>query len=301
MKTSVPVLLIVLMGCSGPRPRPQNPQAWRDAADDCRAGDQSACLWAAVAIEINGDPARAHQKLQRACDAGFADACAEVADHLIKGVGVKAEPVQGLRIAEAACEAGSARGCHIAGVAYFRAQGTTKDLAKSTAFYERACAGKNLEGCRDLGNAVSEGRGVPVDLARARTLWRSACPTIGSACERLSKSLAKDDPAQALAVVQEGCAKGHEPSCRVAGEQLKQSGRREEALRYFRTACEWGSEWSCERLGLNLFRTSPEEALLIWKKSCERNEKSGCHWTAARSPLLDTEQRVTRMKALCES
>ncbi|MFY0533722.1 hypothetical protein [Nannocystis pusilla] len=88
-------------------------------AKSCELGELNACSDLGIALllgqGLTADPERGVRTLQKACDAGGARACNNLATAYVNGVGgVTVDVGEGLRLAVKACDLGEQQGCNLA-------------------------------------------------------------------------------------------------------------------------------------------------------------------------------------------
>ena len=269
MKRAVFALLVLLVACH-PWKRAASYNEHVELAAACSAGDEQACVW-----KLGSAGVRRIEAYAPLCDHGVADACATVGD-LLDGQATTPDDIQrATAMAEKACAMGSALGCHNLGVAFIKGRGVAVDEVRGTALYRKACEAGVVRACSDFATSLSLGRGVGRDVNQARAIWRAHCPELDIACSLLHDSLAADGGVlEALDVAKVGCAGGGKTSCGDVGRDLHKSDP-VEAARYFRTACAWGEEASCEQ-AMWLNRRRPDggaEQELMLREMCERTGK----------------------------
>jgi TPR repeat protein len=213
-------------------------------------------------------PGNERKALRKACDAGEAEACLNLAHALAEGDRGPANPKQALGLYEdtlckalgtapepAPTRAARAAGCHFAGLAHAGGEFVPVDGPRASALYARACEADHLDACGSLARTLREGRGVPADLPRARAVHGSACDRgRGESCAEAGRmSEAGEggpvDLAEARRRQLQGCDAGLAPACLVAADMCE-AGRggevdsaRGKALRA--RACTLGGERFC--------------------------------------------------------
>jgi TPR repeat protein len=127
----------------------------------------------------------------------------------------------------AKCESGDAQTCNAAGVLFEFDGGDRSDPQVASGYYRRSCDGNYGPGCNNLAWLYLRGTGVARDQPQAMRLFMAAFDAARLACTR-----------------------GDASGCLLAGELLYEghAGRRddEEALAFFRRACQAGEPRACE-------------------------------------------------------
>jgi hypothetical protein len=112
---------------------------------------------------------------RKACDAGTAVSCRNLAIQYANGTGVTQDYAQAAVFYHKACNGGDAGGCANLGLLYERGNGVAKDVTQAATLYRKACDVGNKIGCGNLGLMYATGTGVPQDYAQAVALDRKAC------------------------------------------------------------------------------------------------------------------------------
>lgn len=115
--------------------------------------------------------------LTKACRAGKASKCEDLADRYLAGDGVDKNEAKHLELLTKACDLKSSRACNNVGTSWSDGKNgaTDKDHAKARKFYDKACAMKNGLGCFNLGNVYRLAEGVPEDLKLALANFKKSC------------------------------------------------------------------------------------------------------------------------------
>lgn len=115
----------------------------------CEAGDAARCYEAGIAFDLGDpaagdssakDPARAAAFYQKACDAGSAQGCCEVAGKYESGIGVAKDDFRASDLYSKACNAGYLRGCTGLAAKYEFGMGIAKNLLRARQLWEKACS-----------------------------------------------------------------------------------------------------------------------------------------------------------------
>ncbi len=140
------------------------------------------------------------------------------------------------------CDAGRMEACAQLGETYVRGLGTKRDVARGLALHEKACDGGNIEACRSLGVLLERTPGIPPDPARARALFQRACDAGNAAgCGNWAVQLESEDKGRALALYRKACDMGNVLGCFNGAQFLKRSGSDREALPVLEKACGLGA------------------------------------------------------------
>ncbi len=253
-------------------------KAWGDSPDDraiacvartlgdaCAAGDAHACgfagrLWL-DGRGVDADVERGMAMLVRACDGGFALACAAAERWLDNPAHARAvkEPLElrGRLETERACIAGDpGEPCYEAGRCFYFGRGAfPRDLVRAVEAYERGCNLGDSRACNNLGDALAYGEGVERDLVRSAATFERAC--------RLGEEL--------------GCANlGHMAE---RGDGVVRDRRR--AADLYRTACAGGEIYGCLHAEMLAAEDAgaprdPERALVYWRRACAASDARAC-------------------------
>jgi uncharacterized protein len=182
----------------------------RAAVVACGRGNARACIDAAGFSK--GDDARERDFIEKACKAGDAGGCAELAGRYRRGEGGPKAPARARSTYEKACNLGAKAACDQAaemyrtgdggpksethardlmekgrydeeracergdGLACFKAAELRKgDDVRQRNLHEKACNAGHAQGCAYLGIKWQYGSGGPKDEAQARALYEKAC------------------------------------------------------------------------------------------------------------------------------
>lgn len=154
---------------------------WRlDSA--CTAGALSACDTLGMhhmASRDKEDHKKAASIWERACSAGGAGACANLALAYDDGEGVHRDRTRALTMSQDACERGASAGCVGAASLLSDGRAGPKDLTAGNGLLEQACSLNDLYGCLNLGYRSLDGSfGFPRDSNAARTYLAKACAAV---------------------------------------------------------------------------------------------------------------------------
>jgi len=125
-----------------------------------------ATLACALAVGCGDDRA----PLEQACDGDDADACHELGQMLIHGLGGPADRKGGRLRLERSCELGRADSCRLAGgLSYARRD------ERARRFFGYGCEDGDAESCMDLAWMVEHGEGGDADPAAGLRYYERAC------------------------------------------------------------------------------------------------------------------------------
>ena len=129
--------------------------------------------------------------LQKACDRGSAQDCADLGLSFEIGDGVPQDKAKAAQLHHRACDGAEASSCFNLGLMYTNGQGVAKDKVKAAEFYHKAAQlyqkardSGEARSCYNLGVAYDDGQGAPEDKARAAQFFEKACTGgIPAGCE----------------------------------------------------------------------------------------------------------------------
>lgn len=245
-----------------------------------------------------GPVARAALTLQRACDLGNADGCADLGALLLEGAeGVDRNTPVALSILAAACDAGSGHGCARLGDAHLRGIGVPGSASRAADLFSRACERNDPAGCRQIGELFARGDGVRRDPQRAQSLWDRACSQgDGRACDDLgSAALAggasAENARRAAELYERACNLDYEGGCgHLGAAYFTGTGRTRDVDRgvaLLERGCEGDDAWSCDLVARILSRgeagVEPDlvQAVRFWQQSCAAGDAKGCERAGA--------------------
>jgi TPR repeat protein len=260
----------------------------------CKAGDAQACIDLAVAlragsggpIDVNG----ARALLQRACTKGHGRACWQLAFD----PGAPSDKSRGERLAHRACDLGDGEACWWLADAN---RGSAPEAERAVEIWTAGCDRGTAADCTRLARALGEGKhGIPKDVERARTLAKRACDLgDGGGCERLAAL----DPG--------GDASGQQArdallarACDLAPIFCEAAAARaapERAPALLERACEAGLRESCHELATRI-ATKPEgerspEVASLRRRACELGRRDSCLEAAnALAPTVGSRSRA---------
>ncbi len=229
---------------------------------------EDACTALAQSYAFGGlagkDPKRALAVAKASCGRGYRPACMLIADYVVLGIGVVANPgaareryttlcdqdlpeacwklgtmlsqdgkhTDAASLFHRACEEGLAAGCNSFGFCLYTGQGATWNVGEARTAYERACELGDDFGCANVGEIYQFGIGVPVDLTAAATSYAKSCDQVAVAgCARLGELTErgagglKPDPAAARALYARGCDAGAPEACRALAGFDERAGK----------------------------------------------------------------------------
>lgn len=212
-----------------------------ECAGQCEVGNAESCHNLAFLVGAGkaGGPAdrdKSTALFDKACELGNGPSCAMVAYRL----DWKAESARVIGLLQKACDAEDALSCRVLGKALVRGDQLGKDSGRGEQLLERACKMAEVFGCTDL----------------AWLLW-----------------LEREQPKQALAVVEKDCGNGNGGACAVVGGWLSQ--------------CEDGrppgfgmpEAKTCESFPIS----DPGKATLAFEQACRAGYFGGCKVAAERN------------------
>ena len=191
---------------------------------ECAARTRGACsrLGRAYAeLDENVAP-RARPLLEKTCQLGVQEACADLAVVVAQG-----DPKGGLALAQSACATRDGHGCAILGGMIQAGVGTPADDARAAQAYQRACDAHDAEGCIALGDMLRNGStAVPRNTPRARAAFETAC-TAGDpmGCALIGTMLTfgeggPTDKARGKTLLEKACAASVEAACSILGRAV---------------------------------------------------------------------------------
>jgi hypothetical protein len=152
----------------------------------CNAGEAKDCVELAVRYatgdDVSEDRKRSAQLYGKACDAGGMTGCFRLGLRYVRGDGVKRDMAKALTLYEKACDAREASACLYLGLKYDKGEGAAADRAKAAQLFQKACDAGNASGCSKLGLMYSHGQGVSRDDAKAAQLFQKACEAGEGVC-----------------------------------------------------------------------------------------------------------------------
>jgi TPR repeat protein len=267
---------------------------------DCAARDPSACAGlASMLIMGQGVPknyARAASLDRRACEAGIATACADLAN-LYKAASVF-DPA--LALSQNACSSGiAATACTDVGDIYTRGLGVSPDKRRGLAFFQQACEGGDIRGCGQV-NAARLTIGMNKllgDFELMETLEslknRSfkyhplvpPCPK-GTIRPGLTGNGQCIPPEERVRVLKKSCAAGKAVDCGELGiwtaEGLGVEKDLAQAAVLTRRGCNAHDPKSCSYLGVLYGRGTglaqdSSRAAVLYQRACEGGYAMGCN------------------------
>jgi TPR repeat protein len=209
---------------------------------------------AAAAPPPSGRPA-----MRKACDAGDAGACLNLAHALAEGDRGPADPKQALRLYEEAlcaklapapapgeapaqatppaiapvapspADLARAAGCHHAARLYHDGESVAApDLPRASALYAKGCDSGHLEACTWLARLLSGRDGLPADLPRVRAVHGGACDRgLATSCHDLARMLEAGDGGASDATAardrsSRACDLGEARGCLMAADMARE-------------------------------------------------------------------------------
>jgi TPR repeat protein len=202
-----------------------------------------------------GVPEDALPVYEKACQAGYAEACTRLGRIFIKGKIVEQDMAKGVKLVQSACDKGDAEGCDALGQVYEAGSGVPADLTKAAALYVKSCDGGSGRGCYHLAKLYQTGKGVARDDAKAGTLLAKACELGHSkSCGLMAEvylngtGVPKDVP-KALALYDSACSGGDAEACATLGSIYRDGtavpADAKKSFAYMEKACTSGATSAC--------------------------------------------------------
>lgn len=144
----------------------------------CDADERYACVREArlvAAARDAGQLPRVLGRLDKACQAGEALACYELAVLVTRGEGVQHDDNTGAELFHRACLGGAMGACVEVAAMRRDGRGGARNAAQALAMYELACNGGEVFACTAAGEMLQKGEGVAVDGERARAFLQRGC------------------------------------------------------------------------------------------------------------------------------
>ncbi|HEY1210007.1 MAG TPA: serine/threonine-protein kinase [Terracidiphilus sp.] len=154
--------------------------AARTGASDVQCSLDAICHQAET-LSDQGHFKKAIPLLDRACNAGIAQACSDLghlydwAPHFTEADSVTQNFPRAMKLLAKACDAGNADGCTYLGSLYSLGRGVPEDLTRAAALYSKGCDWNNGVACNNLGVALMHGTGVQEDKNKAREVLKRGC------------------------------------------------------------------------------------------------------------------------------
>ena len=223
----------------------------------CEAGGAQACAeLARAAARGDTEPPNAPKAadlFESACEGGQPDACADLGMAFLAGNGRPRDAERALGLFRKACDAGSAAGCtNLGGLYATGLGGLVPNLAEAAQLFARACGQSYAPACRNLGDLHRRGAGVEKSAAKALELHRKACRgRDGESCMTVWHAARAPGVADKtrVSLLGEACDGGHAEACRGLSDAVRQ-GR-----------------------GL---RKDADRAARLAERSCELGSAAGC-------------------------
>ena len=224
----------------------------RDVVRDaraCEAGDAQACNNVAESLEsgrdATPDPTAALALYRRACDGEAWLACVNAA-RMLSAEASTASYDEARALSARACDAGFPVACASLGRLW-----AGDDAAAAAAAFRQACDGLVFDACAELGLRHQRGTGVDVDPERALSLLVRACGG-GSmrGCALQADVLVETDPPLALVLYRQACIGGYAAGCVTVAEWVESGKAADDigsAAAYRRQACALGLDEECSR------------------------------------------------------
>ncbi len=179
---------------------------------------------------------RTPAELERACASERLRSCIGLAYDYTTGRGVAKDPARAANLYEKACRGGVVVGCVNLGVLFALGDGVPQDETTAAGYFRTACErGPPGEesvpvACVNLGVLLDEGL-VAAPTENAMVLFeRAGRGGFGTGCRYAGLAILPGDPSRGLALLDQGCARGDPPACRLA-----ERARRGEILEFEET------------------------------------------------------------------
>ncbi len=235
--------------------------------------------------------AQAAALYRKACDAGSAGGCRNLALLYSAGKGVSQDYGQAAALYRKACNGGDAGSCSNLGLLYSNGTGVPQDYSQAVTLYRKACDAGDGIGCSNLGIMYAQGTGVPKDYTQAASLYRKSCDA-GSviSCGNLGGMYANgtgvpQDYGQAVTLIRKACDAGVVGYCGNLGVMYAEGTGvprdYTQAVTLYRKACEAGVMVSCGNLGSMYANGTgvPEDAsqaVPLYRKACDAGLVGAC-------------------------
>jgi TPR repeat protein len=223
---------------------------------------------------------------QKGCDGGDPDGCKQLFIARVCGFGTARDLAGAADVAEHACRlnvtmacgnagglfiqlgdekramAALQRGCDADDLAscnnlgsFYLTKGDAPGYRRAADLFAKLCTRGNEPSCANLAQLLMLGRGVEKDVPRARNLAEKTCrEKINIGCNAYGMILVDaSEPQKAVEAFQQGCELDAPAACDNLA-QMYRSGQgvavdRDQAIKYFRRACDAGWAHSCTQLG----------------------------------------------------
>lgn len=255
------------------------------------------CNNLAAAMTAPEELAEAAALLQRACEAGFGIACSNLAQRIEQGTAPGAETLDPLALRQRGCEGNDPQACLHAGYAMTIAEPPQNDAA--IRHFTRACDLGEPDGCYRLGVVLLARGDAPRDWNGAQQAFGRGCASGDGdtdPCYEYALGLAYGDDAggtapeagaqaEALALFDRLCARGHADSCTDTGYLYGQGlGADVDATRsaaFSARGCTLGSGMGCNNLAVHLatgegVARSAGAAARYYERSCTMGTGLAC-------------------------
>ena len=109
------------------------------------------------------DGKASNQACQRACDAGYTDACYQLATRLTEGDHAKADAPRAIALFKSTCAKKHAHSCRMAGMMLVRGVGARADAKAGLALLDQACKLGDTTACDLRTEAAQPAPKAPID------------------------------------------------------------------------------------------------------------------------------------------
>lgn len=251
---------------------------------------------AGIALAQKGDYIGAFSLFNESCNNdGDADGCLGVGLMYMYAIGTNGDEEKAINYYKKACTAGSAIAC--SNIASIYDNGTSKipqDKAMASELYMVGCSGGDAFACNNLGYIYANGMGVGKDLFKSLQYYKFACD-IGSSLGCYNLGLLSNtynifglnkDKLGLLDLNYVACNKGDVVGCANLGYMYgtgKHGAPKSEfnATRYLNIACNGGIISSCNNLAIMYekgkgIKQDKNKALELYGISCEMGLEESC-------------------------
>lgn len=155
------------------KPKEDTPQQKLQKA--CEGGDKDKCAELARLL-VEGPPGtrdlkKARELNKTLCDGGEMVGCEQLGTLLIRGLGGDQDEAGATELFKKACDAGHMAGCSSLGRVYY----VSRKEEEAWPLFKKACDGGDLEGCNNLARLMKIGQGGDQDEKGARELFDNTC------------------------------------------------------------------------------------------------------------------------------
>jgi hypothetical protein len=220
----------------------------------CDGGDTDGCSKLFIArvcgFGTPRDLPAAAEIAERSCKLNVRAACGNAGGLFIQ-LGDEARALASLR---RGCDADDLASCNNLG-SFYLTKGDAQSYQRAAELFTKLCARSNEPSCANLAQLLVLGRGVAKDVPRARTLAERTCrEKINVGCNTYGMILVEASEAKPAAeAFQQGCDLDAPAACDNLAQMYRDgtgiAADKEQAVKYFRRACDAGWAHSCTQLG----------------------------------------------------